>query len=183
MKKSVLFVFSLFFTLNALPIFANESEQQVRAQFVYNFTNYVEWPSDAFKSKSQNLKVCLVGNVTFSRYLKVFDGAKVGERSLEVFSTNDLEAIKSGCHILYVGDDQRLSLPKLWQEIEYMYVLSVSNREGFTDNGGIINIFRTADRMQFDVNINNALLNGLFLDSDLLALARTIKRHTSKPTN
>ena len=37
--------------------------------------------------------------------------------------------------------------------------------------------------MQFEVNIENALANGLFLDSDLLALARVIKRNTAAGNN
>jgi hypothetical protein len=156
-----------------------EAEAQVRAQFVYNFANFVEWPDDAFKGPDAPIKICLFGLVDFAPYLYTFAGTLIGSRPLVVQKANEIEEIKAGCHILYVGWDERVRLPTFWQEIQYIYVLSIGDRQGFADKGGIINILRTRDRVQFDVNIENALLNGLFLDSDLLALARVIKRNTN----
>lgn len=156
-----------------------DAQYQVRAQFIYNFVNYVEWPQEAFDSASSPIRICLFGAVPFSAYILSYSGSLVGSRELTFIVTTSVEDIHSGCHILYVGDDQRVALPDLWKQIKYIYVLSVGEREGFVDNGGIINILRTTDRLNFEVNITNALGNGLFLDSDLLALARTIKRNTT----
>lgn len=155
-----------------------EAELQVRAQFVYNFANFVEWPGDAFAEDSAPIKVCLFGDVQFAPYLYTYSGTLIGERELIIKPANTLDEIRSGCHILYVGDDERVRLPTFWKQIRYIYVLSIGERTGFADKGGIINILRTRDRVQFDVNIENAINNGLFLDSDLLALARIIKRNT-----
>lgn len=160
------------------PEAGGEAEQHVRAQFVYNFANFVEWPEDAFVDAKAPLNICLFGQVHFAPYLYTFNGALIGARALAVQHSTSIEKIRSGCHILYVGQDERVRLPDFWQKIEYLYVLSVGNRDDFANKGGIINIFRTGDRMRFDVNIENALINGLFLDSDLLALARVIKRNT-----
>jgi YfiR/HmsC-like len=156
----------------------SEAEMQVRAQFVYNFANFVEWPEDAFPNAEAPIKVCLLGQVFFAPYLYSFNGSLIGERKFSVIKANELDEIRDGCHVLYVGEDERVRLPTFWKEIRYLYVLSIGDREGFSDKGGIINILRTSDRVQFDVNIENALVNGLFLDSDLLALARAIKRNT-----
>lgn len=155
-----------------------DTEQQVRAQFVYNFANFVEWPDDAFANIEAPIKICLFGQVDFVAYLYTFNGTLIGNRSLVVQQTNEIDEIRTGCHILYIGQDERVRLPTFWQQIQYVYVLSIGDRRDFADKGGIINIFRTRDRVQFDVNIENALINGLFLDSDLLALARAIKRNT-----
>lgn len=155
-----------------------EAELQVRAQFVYNFANFVEWPDDAFADASAPIKICLFGEVDFAPYLYTFSGTRIGDRPLSVEKADEIEQIRAGCHILYVGQDERVRLPTFWQQIQYIYVLSIGDRQGFADKGGIINILRTRDRVQFDVNIENALVNGLFLDSDLLALARVIKRNS-----
>lgn len=158
----------------------SEAEKQVRAQFVYNFANFVEWPEDAFAKPDSPIKVCLFGRVFFAPYLYSFNGSLIGNRILEVSKADDMDDIRAGCHILYVGEDERVRLPTFWGQIRYIYVLSIGERQGFADKGGIVNILRTQDRVQFDVNIENALINGLFLDSDLLALARLIKRNTQK---
>ena len=57
-----------------------------------------------------------------------------------------------------------------------MYVLSVGERKGFAEKGGVINIVRTADEIQFDINLATAMANGLLVSSDLLSLARDVKR-------
>lgn len=152
--------------------------QQIQAQFIYNFANFVEWPDDAFDHRETPIKVCLFGDVEFAPYLYTYDGALIGERELVITRAEQFKDIREGCHILYVGDDQRVQLPHFWKQIQYIYVLSIGSRDGFADNGGVVNILRTQDKLQFDVNIENALINGLFLDSDLLSLARTIKRNT-----
>lgn len=157
---------------------ASEADQQVRAQFIYNFANFVEWPADAFANTKTPIKICLFGEVYFAEYLYTYSGTLIGNRTLIVQPAKEMEDIKSGCHILYVGEDKRVNLPTFWSQIQYIYVLSIGEHSGFADKGGIINILRTKDRLQFDVNIENALGNGLFLDSDLLALARVIKRNT-----
>lgn len=159
----------------------DEAEMQVRAQFIYNFANFVEWPDDAFEHRESAIKICLFGDVQFAPYLYTYSGTLIGDRPLSVKKTEEIEQIRSGCHVLYIGKDERVRLPTFWQQIQYTYVLSIGDRHGFADKGGIVNILRTRDRVQFDVNIENALLNGLFLDSDLLALARAIKRNTSEP--
>lgn len=166
--------------VNAEP---TEAELQVRAQFVYNFANFVDWPGDAFEEKSAPIKICLFGNVKFAPYLYTYSGTLIGERELLVKPADTFDQIRSGCHILYVGEDERVRLPTFWKQIKYIYVLSIGERTGFADRGGIINILRTRDRVQFDVNIENAINNGLFLDSDLLALARIIKRNTDNPND
>jgi hypothetical protein len=156
---------------------------QVRAQFIYNFANFVEWPKDAFADPRAAIKICLFGEVDFAPYLYAFAETLIGSRPLKIQRANEIEEIRAGCHILYVGQDERVKLPTFWQQIHYIYVLSIGDRQGFADKGGIINIVRAQDKMQFEVNIENALANGLFLDSDLLALARVIKRNTAMPNS
>jgi hypothetical protein len=180
-KKYFLLAWMMFFIF-PLRIFAaeQEAELQVRAQFVYNFANFVDWPSDAFPTADTPIKICLFGEVDFAPYLYAFSGTLIGERKLLVTKAAEFEEIRAGCHILYVGQDERVRLPTFWKQIQYIYVLSIGDRDGFADKGGIINILRTGDHVQFDVNIENALSNGLFLDSDLLSLARVIKRNTQQ---
>lgn len=180
MSRLVLFIFALFAMANSVqaePL--NEAELQVRAQFVYNFANFVDWPDEAFDSPKAPIKACLFGKVDFAPYLNSFAGTLIGTREFKVLKASQFAQIRSGCQLLYVGEDERVKLPKFWNQIHYVYVLSVGERPGFADKGGIVNIMRTQDHVQFEVNIENAINNGLFLDSDLLALARAIKRNSN----
>jgi len=152
---------------------------RLKALFLYNFSNFAQWPGDAFVSARSPIRMCLYGDVKFHKYLEVMNGTLIGNRELVITQTNQLSEVVEGCQILFVDESNRIALADLWRDIKYLYVLSVGEREGFADAGGIINIMRTTDNVQFDVNISNAMANGLFISSDLLTLAREIKRNTS----
>ena len=155
-----------------------QKEYQAKALFLYNFANFVTWPEKAFNDNVQPIHMCLFGDIPFGTILDAVDGTLIGDRPLKITRTNKIKDIAEGCQILFVGDERRALLPEFWKQIKYTYVLSVGEQEKFTVNGGIINIMRTTDRMQFDVNISNAIKNGLFISSDLLMLAREIRRNT-----
>lgn len=155
------------------------AEYQIKALFLYNFANFVEWPKGAFKTRDEAIRLCLFGDVPFSGFLETVNGTLIGDRELQVQPTVSIEEIRRGCHILFVGEDKKVSLPTFWNEIQYVYVLSIGEEEGFTERGGIVNIMRTTDQVQFEINISNALDKGLFISSDVLSLAREIKRNTA----
>jgi hypothetical protein len=155
----------------------DEQNEQVKALFIYNFSNYVEWPNSAFKNDNSFLKICLFGEIPFYPFLNIFNGTIVKSRQLDITNTQNLDSIKSGCHILFVGNDKKENLPDLFKNIQNSYVLSIGNSEDFSNNGGVISIMRTQDQIEFEININQALKNKLYITSDLLSLARAIHQH------
>jgi len=159
-----------------------ESNQQltkefhIKALFLYNFANFVEWPSDAFKDTETPLRMCLYGSVPFGGFLDAVDGTRIRDRNLKIIRTSDPADIESGCHILFVGTNHLDTIEQLFKNMNHLFVLSIGNVEGFTDKGGIVNILRTQDQQKFDINLSKAIENGLLIDSDLLSLARIINR-------
>lgn len=156
------------------------AEYQIKALFLYNFANFVEWPKDAFSSPEESIRMCLFGDVPFGGFLDAVDGTLIGDRELTIARTDTIEEIRKGCHILFVGEDKKVQLPTFWNEFKYVYVLSIGEEQGFTERGGIVNIMRTTDQVQFEINLSNALDKGLFISSDVLSLAREIKRNTEQ---
>lgn len=156
--------------------FATIDDERVKALFLYNFANFVEWPESAFDEKNSDLLMCLFGDVSFGPMLQAVDGTLIGNHRLRILRTKKLADIESGCHMLFVSQEQRVRLPHFFTQIRYMYVLSVGERKGFAEKGGVINIVRTADEIQFDINLATAMANGLLVSSDLLSLARDVKR-------
>ena len=152
-------------------------EYQVKALFLYNFANFVEWPDSAFKDSNSPLKMCLYGAVPFGEFLDVVNGVQIRDRVLQVIRTTDYDKIKSGCHILFVGIDHTSELDQFFHDLNHMFVLSVGNTKDFASKGGVVNILRTRDQQQFEINLGKAIENGLLISSDLLALARIINDH------
>lgn len=149
-------------------------EYQIKALFLYNFANFVEWPDHAFESNASRLKMCLYGAVPFGEFLDVVNGVQIRDRTLEVIRTTQYAKIKSGCHILFVGIDHVGELDTFFRDLNHLFVLSIGNTTDFARRGGVVNILRTQDQQQFEINLAKAIENGLLINSDLLTLARII---------
>jgi len=177
MNKFILGIIVIFSSVYTGVSYANvNAENQVKALFLYNFANFVEWPESAFKSKLSPIRLCLYGDVPFGGFLDAVNGTLIGDRVLTMIRTQQKKDIEDGCHILYVGLDRTAELTSFFKNIKFNYVLSVGERGDFVDKGGVVNIVRTTDQVEFDINISNALKNGLWVSSDLLSLARKIRR-------
>ena len=162
---------------------ASTEDERLKALFLYNFANFVDWPDSAFKASDSDLRLCLFGEIAFGSMLDAVDGTLIGNHRLSLKRTKKLKDIETGCHMLFVSHEQRIRLPHFFTQIQYMYVLSVGDRKGFAEKGGVINIVRTEDQMQFDINLSTAMANGLSVSSDLLSLAREVKRLTPQHSN
>lgn len=182
-RLSKSYIFSIALVLAALAssgVYAKQLDNlaKVQALFLYNFTNFVEWPSEAFAEPKGDLNLCIYGNPDLAKWLRNFEASLIDEHTLRIVYGEQIANIRSGCHLLFIDQDKSIKLPDFFSAIDYLYVLSVGEQDEFTDKGGVINIFRPKDKLQFSINISNAIANGLFISSDLLALARQVKRHT-----
>jgi hypothetical protein len=164
------------FTVMTSTAMASTEDERLKALFLYNFANFVDWPELAFQANNSDLRLCLFGDIAFGSMLDAVDGTLIGSHRLSLKRTKKLKDIETGCHMLFVSHEQRIRLPHFFTQIQYMYVLSVGDRKGFAEKGGVINIVRTEDQMQFDINLSTAMANGLSVSSDLLSLAREVKR-------
>lgn len=152
------------------------SNDAVIAVFLYNFANFIEWPSAAFQ-RNANLEVCLLGKVEFAPMMRTFEGTSIRGFPLRVVATQDEQMVQGGCHILYVGLDRRSDLQRFLRNLNHMFVLSVGTEDNFIADGGTINIFRTADQTAFSIDLKKATQNGLLVSSDLLELATIINEN------
>src|SRR4029077_8328379 len=61
------------------------AEYSVKLGFLYNFTKFVEWPSDSFREPGAPLVICIVGHDPFRQDLKAeLRTRKVGGHPVEV---------------------------------------------------------------------------------------------------
>ncbi|MES2663727.1 MAG: YfiR family protein [Pseudomonadota bacterium] len=153
-----------------------EIDDQVKAMFLYNFSNFVDWPAEAFKNADSQLTLCIVGDPIVMDYLRVFDETPIRDRILSLGYYETIQTLPEQCHVLYLSADASTSFQAAGLSNKYGFVLSVSREEKFMEGGGIVRIVRTSDQAEFDINLAEAMEKGLFISSDLLSLARFVKR-------
>lgn len=175
-KSQILFM-GLFFLLSFSPTKVSAdafNEYQVKAVFLYNLTNFVTWPQDAFQSKESPFIIGILGENPFGEILqKILGKEKVDGRPIAMLFYADWEQLqKQPCHMLYVSSPPDLLRPRLWDMARAYHMLTISDMPGFVQKGGVINLVTRNRRIEIEINHNEAKRTGLEICAQLLNLAK-----------
>lgn len=150
-------------------------EYAIKANFLYKFAPFVEWPAGAFPSPASALTICAQGNDRVSELLdQVTAGQRIGVRPILVKHL-DIVDQNSGCHVLYAAGTARQEASAALLAIKGLPVLSVTDSARSPQAAGIINFVLQDNRVRFDIDISAAKENQLAISSRLLTLARTLR--------
>jgi hypothetical protein len=154
---------------------AAQSEDQVKAAFLFNFVRYVEWPDEVFDQSESKVKICMFEAEAFGSVVsQIVSGKSVGDRKLEVESIENLEEVE-GCHLLYLGSQTGEKHLELTSMLASAPIFTVSDSAGFAERGGMANFFRADNKMRFEMNPTAAKEARLKISSRLLRLARIVE--------
>jgi len=160
----------------ATPVWAEATEAELKAAFVYNFAKYVDWPADAPNATPGVLTLCLVGarDALFDALMEV-EGKLVKNRSLRVRAAGRNDNLK-GCQVLVMGESEAEHFEAVLRRLEGVPVLTVNGSGRFLDAGGIIGLIAEGNKVRFDINLGAARRNNVVLSSNLLKLARQVRQ-------
>jgi len=151
------------------------SEYQVKAAFIFNFTKFTEWPTNAFTSPTAPLVIGIVGDDPFGKTLDdLIRGEVVRERPLVVKRLRADGDLRS-CHVLFISHSEKDQMGRLLSQVKASPVLTVGDTAGFAEKGGTVNFFLMEKTVKIEVNQTAALEAGLQISAKLLKLARLVK--------
>jgi hypothetical protein len=149
-------------------------EYQVKAAFLFHFSQFVEWPPEAFKDQSTPLTYCTIGEDPFEGALEVIvKGKSVGNHALQVQHLKGREQV-AGCHILFIGAGEKKHLLEDLSSAAGRSVLTVGETEHFAQQGGVIGFLIENDKVRFEINVQTAGKAKLKISSRLLLLAKSV---------
>lgn len=148
-------------------------EYLIKAAILYNFAKFTNWPARSFEGPEAPLRLCVLGTDPFAEALDTIEGKRVGARRLRVARIAAPGEIP-GCHVLFVSESERGSLPSILSAARGEPVLSIAELPDFAQAGGVIALRTVDDRTRFDVNLAAAERSGLRLSAKLLRLATTV---------
>ena len=148
-------------------------EQQVRAAFIFNFMQFVEWPADAFRDEKSPLVVAIVGGDSFAAAVdKALGGKEIGGRSIAIKRYGLASQIEKGCHVAVLAAPDRELLRLVRERVGATPVLLVGEGEYFCRDGGMIRLFNEENRVRFEINPRAAERAKLKIAAKLLKLAK-----------
>jgi len=146
----------------------------VKAAFLYNFAKFAEWPA---LSSAAPIVVCIVGDDAIATALAdTVRGQRIGDHSVDVSRPRN-SAAWPVCHVLFLAEAERRLYAEGLVAIQALPVLTVSDGKGFSEAGGIIELYAEGGRMRFAINVDAVDRSGLRLSSRLLGLSKVIRNH------
>jgi len=142
------------------------AEYQVKASYLYNFTQFIEWPRDVLRPGSP-FRACVVGARRFGDALAALARERVGGRPIEITPLEHAaQAYGRGCHMLYIdAGEGEGDVPAA------RGLLTVGESPGFLERGGLINLVRVDGQIRFAISKRAAERAGLIVSAQLLQLS------------
>jgi YfiR/HmsC-like len=163
--------------LDGLSLRADASaskEYQVKAVFLFHFTEFVDWPSKSFPLETTPIVIGVLGEDPFGTYLdEVVRNEKVKNRSLVVQRYRKLEDIKL-CHVLYVSAAEADHVEEISASLRARGILTVGETVEFVRSGGMVGFATGNGRLHLIINLEAAKAADLTISSKLLRSAEIV---------
>ena len=148
-------------------------EREVKAVFLFNFVQFVEWPASAFSSPDAPVVIGVLGTDPFGYLLDdVVMGEVVKGRQLTVARFRRVEDI-TACHVLFISPSEIRMYERILTALGAQPILTVGETENFTALG-MVRFLTERNRVRLEVNVEKAKAAGLTISSNLLRAARIV---------
>jgi hypothetical protein len=149
-------------------------EYQLKAVFLFNFAQFVDWPPETFVSPQAPLVIGVLGDDPFDGYLdEILHDEKVNNHPLVIQHYQRVEEIDT-CQVLFIGRTGIHQLEHILAALKGRSILTVGDMEDFAQDGGIIRFITENNRIRFRINVEAAEAAHLVISSKLLRLAEIV---------
>lgn len=161
------------FLLAANAAAAELGEYDIKSGMLYNFTNFIEWPTDSL-DKTKSLSVCVAGDNPSNSSFNRLQGKPYKERAIVVRQIKEPDG-STGCNLLFIHSSESHQLAAYLQLAQKRSILTVSDIDKFASNGGIIGFIEQDGKVRFEINLDAAQQAKIKINSQLLKLARIVR--------
>ena len=152
-----------------------QHEYELKAGVLYHIIEYVQWPTTALSNNPTAIQIGLLGEIPFADALEVLNGKTIQGRELMVKHVSDAQAAAS-CQVLFISASEKTRISEIVAMLKDHPVLTVSEIEGFVEQGGMVNLIAGPNRIVMEINREVAGKARLSMSSQLLKLAKVFPR-------
>jgi len=143
----------------------------VKAAYLFNFPQFIEWPFERYYSPSSPFVIGVLGDdQVFAELVHSMSRKTIRGRDLRIRRFAPDQGFRD-CHLLYIGISQRNQLEDVLRRLRGAPVLTVGDSADFVKAGGVIRLFVDKNRLRFEINTDAAARAGLRVSSKLLSVA------------
>jgi hypothetical protein len=145
----------------------HEPEADVKAAFIYNFINYIEWDQP---NNDNDFTIGVIGSSPVTESLmNIAKTSTAKNKKIVVRVFNKPEDI-GDCQILFIPQNSPFSLHSILEKTD-KGMLTISEENGYAKQGTAFNFVIIKDKLKFEANLKTIYTEGLKASSQLLKLA------------
>jgi hypothetical protein len=153
---------------------APPSEYQVKAVFLFNFAQFVEWPARAFPDPQTPFVIGILGKDPFGPDLDaVVRGEAINNRPLVIERYRSIDELHN-CNILCIGRTEMAQLPRILEVLKGRSILTVTDAEEGDPRGVMIRLVTRSNRIRLQIDVGAARAGNLVISSKLLRPAEIV---------
>jgi YfiR/HmsC-like len=146
---------------------------KTKTLFIYNFTKYVEWPTEM---KVGTFIIGFYGDYPnlLQELQNMAETKTAGSQKIEIVNYTNVNAIGK-CHILFVNEDKGQELAAIVKKTAHRPTLIVTDNEGLAAKGSCINFYYESSKQRMEINPETISKRDLKVSGQLLGLAKVIR--------
>lgn len=149
-------------------------EYELKAVFLFNFTRFVDWPSDSFAGPQAPLVICVLGDDPYGTVLDdTVRGETVGGHPLAIERYRRVEDVAT-CHVLFISASEAKQMAGIVQQLHGRSILTVSNAADSDARGSVVRFATESNRIKLRIDMQAAHAAHLEISSKLLRAAEIV---------
>jgi len=190
-KSKTVFIRSLLYVLFSIAIFNSSalaaiqtSAEQIKAGYVYRFTQFVEWPKkpeveSRIAHDDSNFMLCVFDDISFYNILSPLKEYKVGHKNIFLTNTTSVNEI-TDCNVLYVSEIHSNKINSILKSVGNKPILTIGSAPDFARTGGIIGFVAINNKIKFEINSEIVKRSNLKLSAKLYETALKIYKNEQR---
>ena len=167
--KKILFLLGILM----FPLAATSQVEKFKSVFTLNFIRYIGWPEE---TRQGDFVIGVVRDREIASWLtKQSAGKKFGFQSVVIKEFRSADEV-TNCQVIYVSSNVNFSkhAATIVSKVGGKNTLIISESEGATKYGSMINFVIREDKLKFEIHKVNAAKFGLQISSKLESMASAI---------
>lgn len=158
--------------LAAYGVISFSQDERFKALFMYNFTKYIEWPSD---KQSGDFVIGVFGSSPIQSELQLIaEKKKVGTQNIVVKQVNSPAEVKN-CNFIYVPENKSTKAQEILDACSGTGTVIITDKPGLAKTIAGINYIQSNGKQSFEINRKNLEKQGVKVNSMLLSLGISVE--------
>ena len=173
MKKTLFILLSFVLLTSSTVVKPGDSEEanaKIKAIYIYNFTKYIEWPTE-YQEGSFVIGFIGSSSALLNELSKLASTKKAGNQSIEIRNISKIDD-NAKYHIIFILPDNSAQLNEVITKVKGKSTLIITEKPGLVQKGAGINFIVKDNKQKIELSEENINKYKLKVADKLVDLAK-----------